>query len=256
MMGDPPDPPLEPLHAFAASAILATSPLGSTTTPASSHLPPQDPTQPCPTEARHGDHVGVASRPSSVGKIRLCNVPPLDVTCYPGYNLPHRLPTISFVEVFDSLCQNSKLFPWKLWPIGASSLHLYHELVFVSFSTSHASHHYSTRFVRNINYLMSMPLDRLVVRYVGDWVFRLQVANQNIANALVVVGSLHLGRSTLLSHPTLTTAMAVTLKLDELPSLASCLSRHNPSILDWKGNVLDSRFYLFWWLSVQNTNMD
>jgi hypothetical protein len=79
---------------------------------------------------------------------------------------------------------------------------------------------------------MSMPLDRLVVRYVGDWVFRLQVANQNIANALVVVGSLHLGRSTLLSHPTLATAMVVTLKLDELPSLASCLSRHNPSILD------------------------
>ena len=68
---------------------------------------------------------------------------------------------------------------------------------------------YNLAFVRNmLNYTITVSPSRLEVTRVGPWVFRVRVANRNVANAIVVRGRLCMGSSVLLTHSSMATAVA------------------------------------------------
>ena len=64
-----------------------------------------------------------------------------------------------------------------------------------------------------LNYTLTVSPSRLQVARVRPHVFRVRVANRNVANAILVMGSLSLGSSVLLTHPTLAMAAAVARRL-------------------------------------------
>lgn len=78
---------------------------------------------------------------------------------------------------------------------------------FIWISPASRSPHYNIFFVRNaVHYLLVAPPDRLLVRRVRDCVFHVRVSSQNVANVLVILGSLRLGSSVLLLHPSMAAA--------------------------------------------------
>jgi hypothetical protein len=71
---------------------------------------------------------------------------------------------------------------------------------------------FNLHFVRNsVNFLLTSFPSRLGVVQVDPWVFRVKVSSQNVANALVVRGSLRLASSVLLIHHSLLEARRATM---------------------------------------------